>query len=105
MSMPNIPNINPEIKLKRNEVINLLLSSIALEEISLSHILQEEAEKTRYSLENCASLREILLITDSVEDMIRTILHKELVLLFKLDTVLKIPEHNYDCGCECGCQC
>jgi len=36
MSLPNIPNITPEITLDGCESINLLLSSIALEEIGLS---------------------------------------------------------------------
>jgi hypothetical protein len=45
MSMPNIPDITPDIDLKREDVINLLLTSIALEEIGISHILNAEGEK------------------------------------------------------------
>lgn len=45
MSLPNIPDIAPEISLNRCESINLLLSSIALEEIGLSHIINAEGEK------------------------------------------------------------
>jgi hypothetical protein len=33
MSVPNVPDINPEINLPRHQVINLLLASIAFEEL------------------------------------------------------------------------
>lgn len=45
MSLPNIPDIDPLISLNRCDAINLLLSSIAMEEIGLSHILNAEGEK------------------------------------------------------------
>ncbi|MGR6008320.1 hypothetical protein ACT7CZ_05390 [Bacillus cereus] len=47
MSLPNIPDIEPHITLTREEVINLLLSSIAMEEIGLSHLINAEAEKIK----------------------------------------------------------
>jgi hypothetical protein len=45
MSMPNIPDIKPEINITLEETIKLLLASIALEELSLAHIMNAEAEK------------------------------------------------------------
>ncbi|MED0970837.1 hypothetical protein [Bacillus paramycoides] len=39
MSQANIPNITPTITLTREDAINLLLSSIALEELGLAHII------------------------------------------------------------------
>ncbi|MEM5611349.1 hypothetical protein AAHB63_16715 [Bacillus thuringiensis] len=48
MSLPNLPDITPDISLTRQEVINLLLSSIAMEEIGLSHILNAEGEKLQH---------------------------------------------------------
>lgn len=36
MSLPNVPDITPRITLKREEVFHLLLTSVAMEEISLS---------------------------------------------------------------------
>ncbi|MGL5379891.1 MAG: hypothetical protein ACRDBA_08205, partial [Clostridium sp.] len=50
MSMPNIPNINPEVNLEIKDTISMLLSSIALEEIGLSHIINAEAEKIQYAV-------------------------------------------------------
>lgn len=45
VSQPNLPNITPAISLSRDDAINLLLSSIAMEEIGLAHILNTEGEK------------------------------------------------------------
>ncbi|WP_179139782.1 hypothetical protein [Bacillus sp. CDB3] len=40
MSQANIPNITPTISVNRDDTLNLLLASIALEELGLSHILK-----------------------------------------------------------------
>ena len=50
MSQPNLPNISPEINLSRTQVIDLLLASIAMEELSLAHILNAEGEKLQFAL-------------------------------------------------------
>ena len=39
MSMPNIPNLNPNINIDRNDAVNIILSSIGMEELSLAHLL------------------------------------------------------------------
>ncbi|WP_246316953.1 hypothetical protein [Paenibacillus agri] len=50
MSQANIPNITPQITLTRDGVINLILSSIAMQELGLSHIINAEAEKIQFAL-------------------------------------------------------
>ncbi|SFX30094.1 hypothetical protein SAMN04487866_10410, partial [Thermoactinomyces sp. DSM 45891] len=50
MSQANIPNISPNISITREDAVNLLLSSIALEELGLSHIINAEGEKLQYVL-------------------------------------------------------
>ncbi|WP_340024819.1 hypothetical protein MHI24_06755 [Paenibacillus sp. FSL K6-1096] len=50
MSNPNIPNISPTVTLTRDDVINLLLSSIAMEELALAHIINAEGEKIQFVL-------------------------------------------------------
>ncbi|MFF2912508.1 hypothetical protein [Paenibacillus sp. NPDC057934] len=95
MSMPNIPDIKPNIILNRKDVINLLLTSIALEEIGFSHIINAEAEKIQHMLkDNCLTLDDALRVNDSVEHMLRGIVANQILLQFKLSDVLKL-ERSY----------
>ncbi|WP_341348111.1 hypothetical protein [Paenibacillus sp. FSL H3-0469] len=50
MSNPSIPNISTTVTLTRYDAINLLLSSIAMEELALAHIINAEGEKIQYAL-------------------------------------------------------
>lgn len=103
MSMPNIPDINPDIQLKRKEVINLLLSSIALEEISLSHVVNAEAEKLQKLIkEHCLSVQEAIKINDSVDRMMRNVVHNQMLLQYKLmDVIQLIKEQEEEDWDEC----
>jgi Collagen triple helix repeat (20 copies) len=98
MSQANIPNITPTISLTRDDAINLLLSSIALEELSLSHILNAEGEKLQFVLGTLpgissppATISDLLTMNQSVRDTIRVITQKELLLDSKLSSILSIP--------------
>lgn len=91
--MPNVPDITPEIVLKRPEVINLLLTSIALEEIGLSHIINAEAEKLQRVIhEHGISLSDALRINDSVDRMMRNVIKNQMLLHFKLEDVIGLDE-------------
>lgn len=106
MSMPTIPDITPEINLNRGKVINLLLASIALEEISLSHILNAEGEKIQkfLSVDHC-SLHDILKVNSSVERTLRNVIKKQMLLQFKLEDVIKFAEnHEREEECEEECE-
>ena len=48
MSMPTFPVVDPPID--REDAVNQILSSIAMEELGLSHILNAEGEKLQYIL-------------------------------------------------------
>lgn len=50
MSMPNIPDLKPDVTVTKDDAINIILASIGMEELSLSHIVNAEAEKIQYAL-------------------------------------------------------
>ncbi|MEK8132665.1 hypothetical protein WMW72_32770 [Paenibacillus filicis] len=101
MSMPNIPDIKPEITLSRSEAINLLLTSIALEEIGLSHIINAEGEKIqRFVKDHCVELDDVLKMNRSVELMLRNVIKNQMLLQFKLEDIMRLEEMSIDEQCE-----
>ena len=95
LSLPNIPNITPKISLNRCDTINLLLSSIALEEISLSHILNAEGEKLQLFLKTCPKrLNDFLDINDSVNKTLRTVVKSQILLELKLEDVVELDRKS-----------
>ncbi|MFK4304506.1 hypothetical protein ABH892_004667 [Paenibacillus sp. RC254] len=98
MSFPNIPNVTPTINLTRDDAINLLLSSIAFEELGLSHIINAEGEKIQYVLGTIpgltggtATIADVLAVDQSVKSVLDTTVKKELLLQAKLESVLAAP--------------
>ncbi len=93
MGMPNIPDITPEITIDRDDVINLLLASIALEELGLAHILNAEGEKIQAVTGNTdASIEDLLEINRSVDRSLRNVIKKEMLLQFKLEDTIELIE-------------
>ncbi|MEH7151418.1 hypothetical protein V7095_13525, partial [Bacillus thuringiensis] len=103
MSLPNVPNITPSISLNREETLNLLLASIALEEIGLSHILNAEGEKLQYFLSTCpTNFKSFLDINNSVNETLRNVAKNQMLLHFKLEDVMKLKIHyNKNCIDDC----
>lgn len=108
MSLPSIPDINPDITLNRCESINLLLSSIAMEEIALSHILNAEGEKIQYFLKRKDKLKtcDFFEINKQVNNVLRTIVKSQLLLQLKLEDVVEIigdTQHSKKHRCKKSC--
>lgn len=116
MSMPKIPDIDPEISLDRCKTIELLLSSIALEEIGLSHILNAEGEKLQAFLkQDPECLDKFIEMNESVNKTLRSIVKSQILLHFKLEDAVtldnkacseeksrpcKIPDSNHVHCCK-----
>lgn len=101
MSFPNIPNITPAISVTTAQTIPLLLSSIALEELALSHIVNAEAEKIQFVLGTLppgrttlsppvVTISNLLAIDSSVQRTLRDVIKKEMLLEFKFENVLDL---------------
>jgi hypothetical protein len=99
MSFPNIPPVTADITIERGDAINLLLASIAFEELGLAHIINAEAEKIQYvlgtlngGLATPATLPQVLEINESVNNTLKTVIKKEMLLQFKLENILEFLE-------------
>ena len=90
MSLPNIPDIKPIMNLKRHDIINLMLASIALEEIALSHITNAEGEKIQEALKCRPTIDEMLAVNESVNKTLESIIIKEMLLHSQLQEISKL---------------
>lgn len=93
MSLPNFPPISPD--LTRDQALNMILASIAMEELGLSHIINAEGEKIQYvlgTLSECpgpdANIHELVEVNNSVGAMLGSIMQNQMFLKNKLDRVL-----------------
>lgn len=81
-----------------------LIQSIALEETSISHILNAEGEKLQKAVSLSCSHKDLIEINRSVEAMVEKITNLEVVLKSKLEMVIPLvedchnkPENMSDC--------
>lgn len=119
MSFPTIPDMDPVIDIDFCDAVNLLLASIAMEEMSLSNLMDAEHDKIRCALDCCkcgsCTMHNVSEVNESAEDMIKTLAKLQILLQFKLETVRKlIPRTTTACpptavsgcclmGTGCGC--
>jgi hypothetical protein len=100
LSFPIIPNITPTISVSIGQTVPLLLASIALEELSLAHIINAEAEKLQFVLGTLdtgttlsppvVTLSNLLAVNSSVQRTLRDVIKKEMLLEFKFENVLEL---------------
>ena len=93
MSLPKFPA--EASTLTRDNVINQILSSIAMEEIGLSHILNAEGEKIQYALGTIpgvespnATIEQVLAVNDSVKEVLKATATNQLFLGNKMSEAL-----------------
>jgi hypothetical protein len=93
LSLPTFPQLPEGYSIE--ESLSQILTSIAMEEIGLSHIINSEGEKLQYVLGTLAgapkpksTIEEILEVNESVKDMLSTISMSQMFLFGKMTSVL-----------------
>ncbi|MFB5677416.1 hypothetical protein ACE3NQ_30415 [Paenibacillus terreus] len=96
MSQANLPNITPSFTITREDAISLIISSIAMEELGLSHILNAEGEKLQYVLGTLPgisspvpTISDLLAVNDSILKTVKETTNKDWVLSNKLELALE----------------
>ncbi|ADC49805.1 hypothetical protein BpOF4_08735 [Alkalihalophilus pseudofirmus OF4] len=101
--MDNLPiELLPKEGLDREQVALLLLASIAFKQFSLAHVMNASAEELQAALgliENpevgqAESLDELLEANNRLEQSLQHVIKKEILLLYKLDNILKYLKEN-----------
>lgn len=102
----------------------MIIASIAMEELALSHIVNAEGEKLQYILgtlpgsrKPCASTQEILAVNQSAAALLDTVMQSQMLLKGKLERALEAsgrkpapeppcpPGHPCEPPCPPGCPC
>ncbi len=102
MSMPTIPSIDPSISVTRDDAINIILSSIGMEELSLAHILNAEAEKIQFALgtletsTEAASLDDIMKVNSSAKKMLRDVIKNQMLIGMKMEDTVELAQMVFE---------
>lgn len=93
MSMPSFPPNGADIT--REEALTMIIASIAMEELALSHILNAEGEKLQYILGTlpsaglCVCPQDVLAVNRSVTALVEAVTQNQMLLKNKLAQVLE----------------
>ena len=97
MSLPSFPVADPPIE--REAAVNQILSSIAMEELGLSHILNAEGEKLQYILGTLpglsgppATVSDVLAANESVRSLLEATVQNQLFLRAKMQGALEASQ-------------
>ncbi|MCI8423768.1 MAG: hypothetical protein HFF50_09635 [Lawsonibacter sp.] len=93
MSMPSFPPNGADMT--REEALTMIIASVAMEELALSHILNAEGEKLQYILGTlpgtspCACPQDVLAVNKSVTALVEAVTQNQILLKNKLAQVLE----------------
>lgn len=98
MSMPTFPDSG---SISREDAVNHILTSIAMEELGLSHIINAEGEKIQYVLGTLpgvtgpdATIDEILETNKSVKGILDSVVQNQLLLKAKMESALNSSQEG-----------
>ncbi|MGX8702700.1 BclA C-terminal domain-containing protein [Caproiciproducens sp.] len=96
LSQPTFPS-NPDIT--RDDAVNQILSSVAMEELGLSHIINAEGEKLQYILGTLsgitgptATIEDLLDANESIQNLLQNASYNQLLLRSKMQQALAASE-------------
>lgn len=99
MSLPTFPTITPP--LTKDDSLNMILASIAMEELGLSHIINAEGEKLQYVLGTLngggcrhASIEEVLAVNKSIKGLLDSVMQNQILLKSKMDSAVSALEEG-----------
>lgn len=102
MSQPSFPD-NPGIT--RDDAVNQILSSIAMEELGLSHVINAEGEKLQYILGTLpgitgpeATIEDLLNANESIQNLLQNASYNQLLLRSKMQQALSASEMSGPTG-------
>ncbi|MDI1428904.1 hypothetical protein [Polyangium sorediatum] len=109
MSQVSLPDFTePDHPVTPETGAALILTSVAMEEMGLAHILNAEGEKIQWILgtlgEGCTSptgtvdVDDVLAINESVRDTLEAVVAKNLILYLKAGRVLRFLEGDAETG-------
>lgn len=93
MSLPKLPEPNPN--LTQEQALLMILSSIALEEAALGHIMNAEGEKIQHVLNQvscgdyAANFNNILEVNKSVTNLLEMVQQNQIILKNKMEKILE----------------
>lgn len=110
MSMPSFPPHGADMT--REEALTMIIASIAMEELALSHILNAEGEKLQYILgtlpgtKPCTCPQDVLAVNKSVASLLDVVAQNQMLLKSKLEKVLEAcPPPVRPCPPPCPSYC
>ncbi|NLK07504.1 MAG: collagen-like protein [Firmicutes bacterium] len=96
MTQPSFPVATPP--LSRDDVLNLIITSIAMEQLGYSHVINAEGEKLQYVLGTSSepigetpTLDQILEINESIQDVLANAAQSQMFLQSKLQMAVDAP--------------
>ncbi|MCL1903715.1 MAG: hypothetical protein FWF94_04790 [Oscillospiraceae bacterium] len=107
MSMPKFPD--KCTILDREDAVNSILTSIAMEEAALSHIINAEGEKIQFALATCdTDIHNVIKVNESVSSLIDRVIDLQIILKNKMIVVKNFlpPESEFCCpNCHSSNKC
>ncbi len=102
MSQPSFPD---NLGITRDDAVNQILSSIAMEELGLSHVINAQGEKLQYILGTLpgvagptATIEDLLSTNESVQNLLQNASYNQLLLRSKMQQALAASEMSGPTG-------